>query len=463
MTAAVATEHRSLAQKLYHGETSFDFVGRWRRWFALSATVIVIGMLALGVKGLNFGIDFKGGTSWELPAHGVSVTTAQKAVGATGVKNATVQTLKGANGTDLRVEAKITPTDQAKVTTALAKVTGQSENLVAVDSVGPTWGHTITHKAEVALVFFFIAIGAFITLRFQAKMALAAIIAVIHDILVTVGVYAIFGFDVTPNTVIAVLTILGYSLYDTVVVFDKVDENTKGLAASGRMTYSDTVNLSMNQVLMRSINTSLVAILPILSVLVIGDVFLGATTLKEFGLALLVGLLTGAYSSIFVAAPILAKLKEHEPRYAQIRQRLEARGAAGAILTPRAAAEALAATSDRRPRRPTAGATRSTAGTSAASTARRARAALDEDADAGFDQDLDVDVDEGDGEDLEPAAPVLRPRGAGAPPSGKADRAASGGAASPRPPARPGAARPRPGGGGPRPTPRGRKKGGKRR
>jgi len=461
MTTAVETRHLSLAQKLYHGETSFDFVGRWRRWFAISATIIVLGMLALGIKGLNFGIDFKGGTSWELPAHGVSILKAQDAVGATGIKNATVQTLKGANGTDLRVEAKITPADQAKVTAALAKVTGQSENVVAVDSVGPTWGHTITHKAEVALVFFFIAIGVFITLRFQAKMALAAIIAVIHDILVTVGVYAIFGFDVTPNTVIAVLTILGYSLYDTVVVFDKVDENTKGLAASGRMTYSDTVNLSMNQVLMRSINTSLVAILPILSVLVIGDVFLGATTLKEFGLALLVGLLTGAYSSIFVAAPILAKLKEREQRYAQIRQRLEARGATGAILTPRAAAEALGAGSERRTRRPTpagAAAGRSTRAAAAARAAQRdPEPDFDDDAGEAMDEVMDDDV----GEDLEPATPVLRPRGAGTPaapgaPSGPSKAAA-------RPPARPGTARPRPAGGGPRPTPRGRKKGGKRR
>jgi len=454
MTAAVDTGHHSLAQKLYHGETSYDFVSRWRRWLAISGTIIILGMLALGIKGLNFGIDFKGGTSWELPAHGVSIAKASGAVGSTGVKDATVQTLKGANGTDLRVEAKITPADQAKVTAALAKVTGQSENVVAVDSVGPTWGHTITHKAEVALVFFFIAIGAFITLRFQAKMAVAAIIAVIHDILVTVGVYAIFGFDVTPNTVIAVLTILGYSLYDTVVVFDKVDENTKGLAASGRMTYSDTVNLSMNQVLMRSINTSLVAILPILSVLVIGDVFLGATTLKEFGLALLVGLLTGAYSSIFVAAPILAKLKEREPRYATIRQRLEARGGAGAILTPRAAAEALGAATDRRTRRP------ATTGAGATRSPRVAAATVAPDPD--YDEDEAADGDEA-GDDFEPASPILRPRAGAAPSTGKTDRPGSGAAAGPRPPARPGTARPRPGGGGSRPTPRGRKKGGKRR
>jgi len=426
MTATVEAEHHSLPSKLYHGETAFDFVGRRKRWFALSATVIIIGVAGLLFRGgLNFGIDFRGGSNWEVPAHGVTVTQASHAVGAVGVHNATVQTLKGTNGTDIRVQAHVNPTDAAKVTTALANLTKTSENNVTFTSVGPTWGHTITQKAEVALVAFFIVVGLFITFRFQAKMAVAAIVAVIHDILVTVGVYAVFGFDVTPNTVIALLTILGYSLYDTVVVFDKVDENTKGLAASGRMTYSDTVNLSMNQVLMRSINTSFVAILPILSVLIIGDVFLGATTLKEFGLALFVGLLTGAYSSIFIAAPILAVLKEREPRYATIRQRLEARGAAGAILTPRAAAEASGAGSDRRGRR---------------AAAPAAAAAAEDDL-------LDDD-------DLAAAA-ILRPSGGGsdAPAQGAAGRSP---ANRPRPPAN----RPRP---GQRPPPRGRKKGGKRR
>ncbi len=223
MTATLETPHHSLGSRLYNGETAFDFVGHRRRWYTLSSVVILVGLIALGVRGLNFGIDFKGGTSWEVPAHGKSVTEARSAVAGAGIKNATVVTLKGTNGTDIRVEAKVPPTDQAKVTGALAKLTGTSDNEVAVNSVGPTWGHEITHKAEVALVLFFIAVGVFIALRFQAKMALAAIVAVIHDILVTVGVYAVFGFDVTPNTVIALLTILGYSLYDTVVVFDKVD------------------------------------------------------------------------------------------------------------------------------------------------------------------------------------------------------------------------------------------------
>ena len=174
----------------------------------------------------------------------------------------------------------------------------------------------------------------YISVRFEFKMAVAAIVAVIHDILVTVGIYSLTGFQVTPDTVVAVLTVLGYSLYDTVVVFDRIRENSKGLGASGRITYSEMVNLSMNQTLARSINTSLVAIVPVLSVLVVGSFILGATSLQDFGLALVIGLTSGAYSSIFIASPLLAMMKEREPRYTTIRQRLEARGERGAVLTP---------------------------------------------------------------------------------------------------------------------------------
>jgi preprotein translocase subunit SecF len=190
---------------------------------------------------------------------------------------------------------------------------------------------------------FFIAVTLYISARFEFKMAVAAIAAVIHDILVTVGIYSLTGFQVTPDTVIAVLTVLGYSLYDTVVVFDRIRENAKGLGASGRITYSDMVNLSMNQTLARSINTSLVAIMPVLSVLVVGSFVLGATSLQDFGLALVIGLTSGAYSSIFIASPLLAWMKEREPRYVTIRQRLETRGERAAVLTP-AAAAAMAAT-----------------------------------------------------------------------------------------------------------------------
>jgi len=224
------------------------------------------------------------------------------------------------------------------VQNALAKAAHENPSVVSVTDVGPTWGGQVTDKAIEALILFFVAVAVYISIRFEFKMAVAAIVAVIHDLLVTVGIYSIFGFQVTPDTVIAVLTVLGYSLYDTVVVFDRIGENSKGLGASGRITYSDMVNLSMNQTLARSINTSLVAIIPVLSVLLVGAGFLGATTLEDFGLALVIGLTSGAYSSIFIASPLLALMKEREPRYVTIRQRLETRGDRLGILTPSAAA-----------------------------------------------------------------------------------------------------------------------------
>jgi preprotein translocase subunit SecF len=339
------TEHRtedqttpirkSLRHRLYHGETSFDFVGRIRIWFALSGILIAIGLASLIFQGLNYGIDFEGGTAWEVRAPGVSVSETRDALEPVGLGDSKIQI----QGSDIiRVQAGTeSQEDQARVTQALAELANVDAGQVSVNDVGPSWGEAVTSKARTALIVFFVLITAYISLRFEWKMAVAAMAAVVHDILITVGVYSVSRFEVTPATVVAFLTILGYSLYDTIVVFDKVQENAKGLSAQRRMTYSDTVNLSMNQVLMRSLNTSLVAILPILSVLVVGAGILGAITLKDFGLALLIGLLTGAYSSIFIASPILAKLKEREPQYVSIRHRVESKGGS-TLLTPAAAA-----------------------------------------------------------------------------------------------------------------------------
>ena len=329
----------SLRHRLYHGETAIDFVGHRNIWFLVSATVIVIGAISLIAQGLNYGIDFKGGTSWDVTAPGVSVSQARDALRPLGLGQAKIQT---ASGNHLLVSDKHqTAENQTKITDKMAELGKVDANQVSVNDVGPSWGKAVTKKARNALIAFFILISAYISLRFEWKMAVAALAAVVHDILVTVGVYSVSRFEVTPATVVAFLTILGYSLYDTIVVFDKVQENTKGQSAAGRMTYSDMVNLSMNQVLMRSVNTSIVAIMPIVSILVIGAGILGATTLNDFGLALLVGLLTGAYSSIFVASPILAILKEREPRYVGVRQRVAAKGGSG-LLTPAAAALANA-------------------------------------------------------------------------------------------------------------------------
>jgi len=326
----------TLRHRLYHGDTSYDFVGRRRWWFAFSALVILIGMVSLLVEGLNYGIDFKGGTSWEIIAPGVSVPEARDAVAPLGLGEAKIQI---AGGDILRVQAQNqSPENTIKVTERLASLAKAEPAQVSVNDVGPSWGKDVTKKARNALVVFFVLISAYIALRFEWKMALAAMSAVVHDILVTVGVYSLSRFEVTPATVVAFLTILGYSLYDTVVVFDKVEENVKASSAAGRTTYSDIVDLSMNQVLMRSINTSFVAIMPVLSVLVVGWGLMGAIALKDFGLALLIGLITGAYSSIFIASPVLAMVKEREPRYQMIRQRAMSKSGGGGVLTPAGAA-----------------------------------------------------------------------------------------------------------------------------
>lgn len=331
-----------IASRLYRGETSFNFVGKRKIWFALSTFIIVISIFSLVFRGLNFGIEFKGGIAWEVTtAHPISQGQVQKAVSNIAV-SPIVQIL---GGKTIEVQGQV-PTGslahqaalENQVSTVLAKIAHVPSSQVSESVVGPTWGGAISHKAEEALGAFLLAVAAYITLRFELKMALAALIAVVHDVAVTVGIYSLSGFQVTPSTVIAFLTILGYSLYDTIVVFDRIQENTRALATSGRTSYTQTVNLSINQVLMRSINTSLMAILPILSVLIVGAYILGAVSLKNFGLALFIGLTTGAYSSIFIASPLLAIFKEKEARYKALRQRLAAQGETETLLTPAAAA-----------------------------------------------------------------------------------------------------------------------------
>ena len=337
------SENRSLWYRLYNGETSFDFIKPFR-WAAIgSGALILAGMVSMLISGLNFGIDFRGGTAWEIPTESPSVEETRDVLRPFDLDDAKIQVL----GTNIiRVQAdpdsSASATDRKafneEVATALAEGAGVERDRVSINEVGPSWGEEITDKAVRALIAFLVVITIYISLRFEPKMAFVTLVALLHDILITVGIYALSGFEVTPSTVIAFLTILGFSLYDTVVVFDKVEENTVGLASTGRMTYYDVVNLSMNQTLMRSLNTTFVAVLPVLSILFVGSFLLGATTLQEFGLALLVGLATGAYSSIFIASPLLVFLKEREPRYAAIRQRLEQRGTAGGTLTPAAAA-----------------------------------------------------------------------------------------------------------------------------
>jgi preprotein translocase subunit SecF len=344
---ATGAKRPNVFLRLYRGETSFDFIGNRKWWFGISAVIIIIGIVSLSTRGLNEGIDFKGGQSWLVSSQNLSVAEATTTATAAGVANPTVVQLTNQLNGQKQIQvtadlANVPAADQQatllKVQKALADAAHVGQPSVSVNQVGSTWGSNVTRKAIQALIIFFIVVAAYISLRFEFKMAVAAIVAVFHDILIVVGIYSLFQFEVTPDTVVAVLTVLGYSLYDTVVVFDRIRDNSQGLGASGRLTYSEMVNLSMNQTLARSINTSLVAIIPVLSVLVIGSLFLGATTLQSFGLALVIGLTSGAYSSIFIASPLLAWMKEREPRYVTIRQRLEARGDRGPVLTPAMAA-----------------------------------------------------------------------------------------------------------------------------
>ena len=312
---------RGRGGRLYHGETAIDFYGR-RGWgLGASALLIVITMVSLFVSGLNLGLDFKGGVAWEVPSANLTIDQARATLDANQVDgaNAKIQERTSASGSVLLIQVGDQPVEKRQqIQEALATTAQVNPDAVSVNSVSSTWGRSITEKAVRALIIFLILVALFIAWRLEWRMALAAIIAMLHDVLISVGVYSVLRFEVTPATVVAFLTILGFSLYDTIVVFDKVKDNTKHYSST-RMPYADVINVSMNQVLMRSINTSLAAVLPVLSLLVLGAGILGAVTLREFALALLVGLLTGSYSSIFIASPLLAMLKEREPRFRLLR------------------------------------------------------------------------------------------------------------------------------------------------
>ena len=303
--------------RLYRGETTFNFVGR--RWwgFGISIAFVVVTVVSLFAQGLNLGIDFKGGVAWEVPASTITVEDVRDILEANEIptSDAKIQILNGAEGQRIRAQVgEISTETRAVVQAALSVKAGVELQEVSVASVSSSWGRNITEKAVRALLTFFVIVSMYIAWRFEWKMAIAAILAMMHDVLISVGVYAVFGFSVTPATVIAFLTILGFSLYDTIVVFDKVHENTTRYSAS-KVSYGDIINVSMNQVLMRSINTSLAAVLPVLSLLVLGSWIMGAIALQEFALALLVGMLLGAYSSIYIATPLLAVFKGRELKF----------------------------------------------------------------------------------------------------------------------------------------------------
>ena len=308
---------------LFRNEHHFDFPAMWRKALIGSAVLVLVSVGALVFRGLNLGIEFEGGTAWEVTAPGVSVAETRDALGGTGAESGKIQTL----GSDaIRVRADLdTQEEVAAVTATLAELASVDITDVSVTTVGPSWGDQITSKARNALFWFFVIVAGYIAVRLEWKMAVGALVAVAHDILISVGVYAIFQFEVTPATVIAFLTIMGYSLYDTIVVYDKVRDVGGRLTVTGRYTYSEMMNQSLNQVLMRSINTSITSVLPVLSMLLIGSVFLGALTLQEFAIALLIGILVGTYSSIFVAASVVAYMKEREAENRAVADKVRAR------------------------------------------------------------------------------------------------------------------------------------------
>ncbi|WP_066038715.1 protein translocase subunit SecF [Herbiconiux solani] len=311
---------------LYSGKRSIDIIGRRRIWYTISAVLVLIALIGPWLRGgYEFGIEFRGGSEFTvsqvatLDQNLASDTVDQAAPGS----NPRVSTL----GTD-SVRVQTDELDQATSTTvqeSLAKAYGVPADDVTVSFIGATWGADITTQAIRGLVIFLVLVAIFMAIYFRTwKMAAAALVALLHDLVITAGVYGLTGLEITPAAVIGFLTILGYSLYDTVVVFDKIRENTAHLSDKGTQTFAETVNLAVNQTLVRSINTSVVAALPVASILIIGSFVLGASTLRDISLALLIGIIVGTYSTIFVAAPLYVQFRHGEDKIRKQDARVEA-------------------------------------------------------------------------------------------------------------------------------------------
>ncbi|MBI4939502.1 MAG: protein translocase subunit SecF [Actinobacteria bacterium] len=313
---------------LYTGKRSIDFIERRRTWYLIAAVAVLISVGALGINRLNPGIEFRGGSEFTISK--VATTDqglARDAVRAIVPNNEPRISTIGDNSVRVQTD-QLSDTETEEVQAALAKAYSVPETQVSSSFVGPSWGADVTNKALTGLAVFLVLVSLVIALYFRTwKMAAAGIVALLHDLLLTIGVYALVGFEVTPASVIGFLTILGYSLYDTVVVFDKVRENTEHVLASTKRTYAEAANLAVNQTLVRSINTSVVALLPVASILFIGAFVLGAGTLKDISLALFVGIAAGTYSSIFIATPLLVTLRSREPEIQQQAARVARRRA----------------------------------------------------------------------------------------------------------------------------------------
>jgi preprotein translocase subunit SecF len=317
--------------RLFNGQSHVDFVGRSRQWLQISVAALALCVLAVAFRGLNFGIDFTGGTAFVVAGATGEFTaeTIRDALGELGVEEVSAQVVEGDGGRGALVTTpaleEIGGQQDRAVVARLSEVTGAPPEDIDVSAVGPRWGAHVSRQALRGLAVFLVLVVLYITVRFELRMALAGLVALLHDVLFTIGIYALLGFQVSPASVIALLTILGYSLYDTVVVFDRVKEDTARLSSVSTVTYGEVANRALNEMLVRSLSTSMTALLPVGSLLFIGATLLGADTLEDLALALFVGMAVGTYSSIVVATPVLVWLKEREPRYAELKEKVLAR------------------------------------------------------------------------------------------------------------------------------------------
>ena len=323
---------KGLGGRLYIDKTSVNIVGNAKSWYIVSALFTLLSIGALAVQGLHLGIEFKGGSAYTFPTTTATVEQARAAVESTGIGG---ELIIQKIGTDkIRVQTgSLTTAQSDSVEAAITSNFGVVAADIDTQLIGPSWGKEITKKALYGLLAFIIVILLFLAMTFEPKMAIAALVAVLHDVFITVGIYALIGFDVTPATVIGFLTILGYSLYDTVVIFDKVRENTRSITSTSKQTFTQATNLAVNQTIVRSINTTVIALLPVAAILFIGGGLLGAGTLKDISLALFIGMLVGSYSSVFIAPAVLAQLREKEPAMIALAKRVQARGTTAVTTT----------------------------------------------------------------------------------------------------------------------------------
>jgi preprotein translocase subunit SecF len=325
-----------LATRLYKGEAGLNVIGRRRVWFGVAAAVALIAIVSMAVLNFSLGIEFKGGNEFQVPARVGTMQQVEDEVSQSlgqiqsqePARVVSAQQAGGGNGTYLIRTSPLDQEDSAAVKANLADTFGIGQDQISDNRVSPAWGRQVTERAVYGLLIFIAVVMVYLVLRFEWRMAVAAVASLLLDLVFTAGVYSLIGFEVTPSTIIGFLTILGFALYDVVVVFDKVHENTRGITGSSSQTYAEAANLAVNQTLMRSINTGLVALLPVGGLLFIGAGLLGAGTLKDLGLVLFVGMGTAVYSSIFFATPVLVTLKEQEPKYKAHTQRVLARRAA---------------------------------------------------------------------------------------------------------------------------------------